>query len=103
VSCFWYQGEGSNDLNATVRGTVACRRLDGGNTIIFAFGKNANRSRSAAPDCIWRQCVTNCAANRASLLGNDGSDMDCPTAPKNNGYPNGYPLFFGFIFTTRAF
>jgi len=25
-------------LNTTVRGTVACRRLDGGNTIIFPQG-----------------------------------------------------------------
>ena len=30
-------------LNATVRRTVACRRLDGGNTFIFALGENANR------------------------------------------------------------
>ena len=40
------------------------------------------RVPSAAPDCIWRQCVTNSADNRALPLGNDGSDMDCPTAPR---------------------
>ena len=32
------------DLNATVRWTVACRQLDGGNTLIFAKGENANES-----------------------------------------------------------
>ena len=31
------------DLNATVQWTVACRRLDGGNTIVFAKGENASR------------------------------------------------------------
>ena len=30
--------------NARVRWTLACRRLDGGNTIIFAAGKNVNES-----------------------------------------------------------
>ena len=32
-----------NRLNAIVRWTIACRQLDGGNTIIFAKGKNTNQ------------------------------------------------------------
>ena len=31
-------------INADVRWTSACRQLDGGNTIIFAKGENANKS-----------------------------------------------------------
>ena len=38
----WSERE-SNQLNAGVRWTPACRRLDGGNTLIFATGENANR------------------------------------------------------------
>ena len=34
----------SNHLNATVRRTVDCRRLDDGNSFIFAISKNANES-----------------------------------------------------------
>jgi len=34
--------------NATVRWTVACRQLDGDNTIIFANDKNANESRHSS-------------------------------------------------------
>ena len=34
----------SNNSNATVRWTVACARLDGRNTLIFANGENANES-----------------------------------------------------------
>ena len=35
---------GFEKLNAGVRGTPACRQLDGGNTIIFANGENADES-----------------------------------------------------------
>ena len=31
-------------INANVRWTSACRQLDGGNTIIFTKGENANKS-----------------------------------------------------------
>jgi len=34
----------SNNLDATVQRTVACRQLDGCNSSIFAYGKNANDS-----------------------------------------------------------
>ena len=36
-------------LTADVRWTSACRRLDGGNTIMFCAEENANRVRSPAP------------------------------------------------------
>ena len=45
----WSERE-SNQLNAGVRWTPACRRLDGGNTIIFAIGENANRRPYPAPE-----------------------------------------------------
>ena len=35
---------GFEGLNADVRWTSACRQLDGGNTLIFAKGENANES-----------------------------------------------------------
>ena len=35
---------GLDPFNATVRGTVACARLDGCNTYIFEDGENANES-----------------------------------------------------------
>jgi hypothetical protein len=44
----WSERE-SNQLNAGVRWTPACRRLDGGNTLIFAIGENANRLPYPSP------------------------------------------------------
>ena len=47
VSAFFFSNERFEHLNASVRGTLACRQLDGGNTIIILpSGKNnANESR----------------------------------------------------------
>ena len=54
------------------------------------------RVLSPAPDSIWRQCVTNSVAYRAFPLGNDGSDLDCFTAPKK---PDGFdPKPSGFFY-----
>ena len=50
------------------------------------------RVRPPAPDSIWRQCVTNSVAYRAFPLGNDGSDLDCFTAPESRS-PRGGRLF----------
>ena len=46
--CFFYLlWKGLEQSNARVRWTLACRRLDGGNTIIFTAGENVNESLSA--------------------------------------------------------
>ena len=45
IAAFILLVQGLEQLNATVRRTVACRRLDGDNTSIFATGENANESR----------------------------------------------------------
>ena len=41
---YYWNGARFEQSNATVRWTVASRRLDGGNTSIFAYGENANKS-----------------------------------------------------------
>ena len=44
VSSFSLGGLGFEESNAGVQWTPACRQLDGGNTLIFAKGENANES-----------------------------------------------------------
>ena len=44
MAFFFIVPDGREQSNATVRWTVACRRLDGGNTSVFAIGENANES-----------------------------------------------------------
>jgi len=41
---FIFGGYGIRKINTDVRWTSACRRLDGGNSLIFAIGENANES-----------------------------------------------------------
>ena len=68
VTCIFYAVTMARKLVSTVRGTVDCRRLDGGNTIIFAKQK-CKRASSPAPlqKDLWEIATPVCAVVR-----NDG-------------------------------
>ncbi len=81
VSGFLIEG-GLERSNATPRWGVAGEGWTEPN-LYFRQRRKCKRVPSLAPDCIWRQCVTNSFANPTFLLGNDGSDMDCSPAPRS--------------------